>query len=208
MADARRDFGVGVQRDGVDHQGVAFPMADGVAVEGRIRVGLMAAAVGVDAPHLAVGLDGDGHPARRIEEFERIGPGHDPRHAGRKAVGALVLQALLATRLEPGLVFGGQLRLGLGRRRLGAVARLPVDVPDALVEVRQPLDRIVRRAAIAGAGGARHTRRRAGEARRDQNQPHPHDPLPNRHFPACCHAIDGRPIGAPPCGLTSAAKLL
>ncbi len=140
MADASGDLGVRLQGNGVDHQVLAFPMADRVAVEGEIRVIHVRAAIGEDATHLAVGLDGDGHPARREDELQRIGHLHDLGRARRDAVGVLVLDVLAV--FLGGLV-GVELGLHLGRQggRLGTAAGpeqgRPVDLPDAFFPIRQ-----------------------------------------------------------------------
>ncbi len=100
----------------------------------------MLAAVGEDPAHLAVGLNGDGHPARREDELQRVGHLHDLRGARRNAVGVLVLLVLAVLHRGPEGV-----ELGLGFRRqgrglgptAGAEQGAPVDLPHALFPVRQ-----------------------------------------------------------------------
>ncbi len=140
MADALGDLGVRLQPDGVDHQVLAFPVADRIAVEGQVRVVHVLATVGEHPADLAVGLDGDGHPARREDELQRIGHLHDLGRARRDAVGVLVLDVLAVLHAGPeGGELGGGVRGQSGRLgpSAGAEQGGPVDLPDAGFPVRQ-----------------------------------------------------------------------
>ncbi len=189
MADAGGDLGGGVQRHGLDHQIAALPVADGVPVEGRVRVVGVPASIRVDAADLAVRLDGDGHPAGRIDELHRIGPAHDHRHPRRHAVRVAVLKAFAHRRIGLGLGLGGELRLRLGRSTGG----LPVDVPNPFVEVRQRRDlRKFRSAIVRRLRGRDHLGRggdhRNGGGQAGARKTRTHERLPRR--PGRVFALD------------------
>ncbi len=80
------DPGARVDAQGVDHQGVAFPVADALAHEGGLhRVGVRD--VHVDVAHVVGHLVHDQGLARLLDDLDRIGRVHHPRHAVRPAVG-------------------------------------------------------------------------------------------------------------------------
>ena len=126
---------VGHEADRVHNQRVAVPMADRVAVIGRIGILGMAAAVGEDLPPLLVSLGDDRDLAGREQEFIRVRLAHDSGHAGRHAVRRgriLDLAGLLSGPI--GVEFcliGRRQRRGLrssGRNR-AAEGRLPETAP-------------------------------------------------------------------------------
>ncbi len=63
---------VSLTADGFGHQRIAFPVADGIAHEGGVRVFLVRAPVGPDRAGLHPGFLVDRDPPRREDEFERI----------------------------------------------------------------------------------------------------------------------------------------
>ncbi len=128
---------------GLDDERVAFPLADGIAVERRLHV-RMRAAVGVDASPLHPRLVMNGHAARREEELDRIlADAHDVRHAGRRAVVAdLLAGAVLRIGIRLPLLIVGEI-LALQRRHLALGAgRAELERPDA-APVRQLVERRV-----------------------------------------------------------------
>jgi hypothetical protein len=63
---AHRDVGLGQYPDGIDHEGIVFPMPDRMTVERRIGIVRVSAAVRVDAPQpVAIRLAEDRDAARR-----------------------------------------------------------------------------------------------------------------------------------------------
>ncbi len=149
------------QGDGVDHQQVALPMADGVAVEGQVGIVRMAAAVGVDAAQaIAVHLAQQGDAAGGVQHLKGVaGDQHQAGHALRQAV---QIEVVRVARLVVGVHPGGDAR-GVRRprrRRLGELRHLVGQVggPDA-APVRQLGQ------GRPGGGGRRPRRRAGGQGR-------------------------------------------
>ena len=87
------DLGLGLDRNRVDHQGVALPMADGVAVKGQIRIVGMRTPVGIDAAQaIAVGF------AQHVDDAGGEGELHGvvgDQHPGGHALGQTVAEELV-----------------------------------------------------------------------------------------------------------------
>ncbi len=111
---------------------LVVPLADRVAVELGQDVLGPSAAVGVDAPDLALPVGIDVRDLRRDDDLHRKRHRHDARHAGRQTgrrriAGQDALLALREILLANGLVLGRQ------RRRAGLLVALglPVQAADA-----------------------------------------------------------------------------
>ena len=98
-----------VVADGVDDQRVAFPPADGVAVEGRIEIRRMRAAVHVDRPVRVRAADVEDENAlnlRQLDELDAVRRqelAHEARRLAARVRLELVLLAIVEQRLRPRL---------------------------------------------------------------------------------------------------------
>jgi hypothetical protein len=114
-----------VEAHRVDHQYRSFPMADGMAVGGRIEaVGVgMLAAVQIDMPCRGLHFGGDGQLLLALNQIQRRGIAHDEGRAERMTPARSHQHQVVELRLGDGMLIGrGQIRLA---HMLAVLTQLP-----------------------------------------------------------------------------------